>query len=118
MRERAEPSVKLEQYGERPSRDVRYADPSPFETGDDSEDEENYPQEMEYDRYIGECSVQHKCNLMMLVVGSKFGEGGNMSFARFVIPDLIRNPGSFPPPAIEDCLFVLRSLFSVHRYNT
>ena len=85
MRERAEPSVKLEHYGERPSRDVRYPDPSPFDTGDNSEDEEQYPQEMEYDRYVCERSVCHEGNLTMLRVESKF-VGGNRSFARFVIP--------------------------------
>ena len=57
MRERAVPSVKLEHDGEHPPGNVGYPEPFPFETGENSKDEEQYPQEMEYDRYVGEDSV-------------------------------------------------------------
>ena len=57
VRERTQPSSNLQQDGENPRADVGYSHPSPFKAGNDSEDEENYPREMEYDRYVGECSV-------------------------------------------------------------
>ena len=57
LRERAVPSSNLQHDREDPSTDVGYPHPSPFEPNEDSEDEEKYPGEMEYYRYVGECSV-------------------------------------------------------------